>query len=125
MGTREERAVKDEQGDVSHCHSVTRSGVGRWKGDRWIRKTEMFNPFVNKKVNDNHADIIFNLGNAEMRCQVRTGKEKYLYKLNCFRSTNLDEICPRGLRQLDETVPRDIICYLMQCEKSRCGSRRL
>lgn len=29
VGTREERAVKDEQGDVSHCHSVTRSGVRR------------------------------------------------------------------------------------------------
>lgn len=29
VGTREERAEKDEQRDVSHSYSVTRSGVGR------------------------------------------------------------------------------------------------
>lgn len=29
VGTREEKAGKDEQRDVSHSHSVTRSGVRR------------------------------------------------------------------------------------------------
>lgn len=36
----------------------------------------MFNPFINKKVNDNHADIIFDLSNSGMKSQVRTGKEE-------------------------------------------------
>lgn len=92
-----------------------------------------FVPFFNKKVNSNHAGIIFNVSNKGTRSQVRIGKEKgreqtrleYLHKLDCFRSTNSDEICPRGLRQLAETVLRDIICYLMQSEESRCGSTRL
>lgn len=35
----------------------------------------MFNAFINKKVNDNHADIIFDLSNSGMKSQVRTGKE--------------------------------------------------
>lgn len=78
VGTREEKAGKDEQRNVSHSHLVTRSGVRRrWKGDRWIKKTEMFNPSINDKVNDNHADIIFNLSKSVMRSQVRTEKEEW------------------------------------------------
>lgn len=35
-----------------------------------------FVPFLNKKVNGNHADITFNVSDDGVKTQIRTGKEK-------------------------------------------------